>query len=1395
MSEEGTYVGLTDRKATDTNLVEVRVGKISQSAMIDTGAQISCMSYVIFKKSGLAEQFELQSPDIEYILGVSGTPVKVMGTAVLPLTICKLEIQQKFYIFEKFRQSIILGVDFLTCQRARVDFENYTLEVQGGMTATKMFSKPQKLSLARTVNKISIPSKTVVVTKVKVKNPNSRNLSLIEPITSLASKHCIMGARSVSKIRGGFAYVKLLNPTSADIEIKQNEPIARLHPCDEQDLCNKNNEESIIGAGIYTVGVPTCGSDKPQLSDDEYINIAKAMGVDLSQSDLTDIQKHQLLVMLGKNRDIFATSIAELGTTNLHYHRIETGNAKPIRRPPYRTTPEKRTEISRQVEEMEKHGIISKSTSQWSSPVILVRKKSGEYRFAVDFRALNSVTEPIDFPVTHFQDAVDSIGQANASVYSVLDMHSGFWQIPLHEDTKDRTGFTTHEGNYVFNKLPFGLMNSPNAFAMVMSEVLRGINWRFAQVYVDDILVYSSDFEQHLKHLQEIFDRLWKANLKLKPSKCHFAAKEVKYLGHKFTKEGIMVDENKIASVTSYPRPRSQKDVRAYLDLCNYYRKFVKGFAEIARPLNRLLGKDVKFEWKEECENSFNQLKRALIESPVLKFPNFSERFYLYVDASNQAISYILGQKDEKNREYVISYGGRSLNKTERNWGNTDLEGLALVEGIRHFKVYLSDKSFTVYSDHLALKSLKTSKATGRLGRWAVFLQGFQYKVVHKPGKIHSNADSLSRRAYEEAHKPYTHTSEDPDDLSLGPEVASVDIEGQKEIREYKLNYEDDSGKINAIYCSKPNDSLSFMIHAIDIYESLDPLEHVREVCPISLDDLRKEQKEDPNFKSMIAYLEEKQVPDDRNEANRIVAEAQYYIIENGILYHLYQPRSKGHKWTDVKKQLAVPRKMRDNVLKSYHDALTGGHQGQERTYEAIRLKYFWPKMFSDIQTYVKTCEECQRAKRYIHQKQALLKPLPVGHVFSRLHIDILGPLPKSKDGFRYILMIVDSFSKWTEALPLLTMESREIAWKLYDEIICRFGCPDSILTDRGQNFMSLLLKELCQILRITKLSTSSYHAACNAQVERMNSVVLQKLRIYGNENQTDWAQLLPSIMFSYRTTPAIDSTNFSPYYILFGRECKMPLDTELIPSTQLKQTTEQHLNRIIQNQKIVRDIVSENITKAQAKYKAQHDKRAAPSKYDIQSNVWLYNPRTPKGLSPKLINRWEGPFYVSEKLSDCNFRLRNLKTHKAIKAVVHANRLKPYFDPNTRPTNTPPDIQEPVEIYDTDEEDEEEKRHDQQNDTQKASEEEDLQQANTTATLQDHLTPERILRAYPNFRGEGRMLYKVKYRDSMTDKTQTTYTYDMKLPETMRKDFHIKYTYSGKVRKRPPHKPTGSDQ
>ena len=254
-------------------------------------------------------------------------------------------------------------------------------------------------------------------------------------------------------------------------------------------------------------------------------------------------------------------------------------------------------------------------------------------------------------------------------------------------------------------------------------------------------------------------------------------------------------------------------------------------------------------------------------------------------------------------------------------------------------------------------------------------------------------------------------------------------------------------------------------------------------------------QRKDPELSLMIKYLEDRELPEDRKVAHRLSVEANEYVLENGVLFHLYYPRGKGPKSERVIKQLAVPHSLRNDVLLAYHDALLAGHQGIKRTYHAIRLKYFWVGMYEQIWYYVKSCETCARAKRDKHHRDAPLKPLPVEDVFSRIHMDILGPLPKTKNGYRYILLIVDSFSKWCEAFPLATYDAGEVARVLYNEFICRYGAPECILTDRGQNFVSLLIKELYNIFQITKIQTTSYHPSGNAACERLNDNIASAMR------------------------------------------------------------------------------------------------------------------------------------------------------------------------------------------------------------------------------------------------------------------------------------------------------------
>ena len=255
--------------------------------------------------------------------------------------------------------------------------------------------------------------------------------------------------------------------------------------------------------------------------------------------------------------------------------------------------------------------------------------------------------------------------------------------------------------------MPFGLKNAPMAFSMVISEVLKGINWKFCLVYIDDIIIYSQSFQEHLHHLTQVFDRLIEANLKLQPPKCLFALPKVPYLGHIISEYGIAPNPEKISSLSSFPVPKCKKDLQSFLGLCNCYRRFVKGFFHTAACLNKLLKADQKFVWSDECQSAFDSLKQSLTNHPVLVFPNFQKEFMLYTDASDRAVGYILGQLDDNGKERVVAYGGRSMNNSERKWGITDKEGLALIEGIKHFKVYLTGKHFMVYTDHTALTSLR----------------------------------------------------------------------------------------------------------------------------------------------------------------------------------------------------------------------------------------------------------------------------------------------------------------------------------------------------------------------------------------------------------------------------------------------------------------------------------------------------------------------------------------------------------------------------------------------------------------------------------------------------------------------------------------------------------------
>ena len=530
-----------------------------------------------------------------------------------------------------------------------------------------------------------------------------------------------------------------------------------------------------------------------------------------------------------------------------------------------------------------------------------------------------------------------------------------------------------------------------------------------------------------------------------------------------------------------------------------------------------------------------------------------------------------------------------------------------------------------------------------------------------------------------------------------------------------------------------------------------------------------------------MRFMEQQILPDDDKLALEIRRTYQDYEIDNGILYYRYVPPGKGPRSERLIRQVMVPHVLRSDLLKSYHDSLLGSHQGFNRTYERLKKKYWWHSMSKDTKTYIESCDVCQKSKRHFHAHRAPLHPLPIVDTFHRVHMDFLGPLPTSSAGHKHILLIVDSFSKWPEAFPLQTTDAATVARVFYDQYICRYGAPRAILTDRGQNIMSNLLKELCKKVHVTKISTSSYHPQTNSTCERTNSYILQGLRAHCNSEQTNWHEVLQSIMLAYRTTPATQSTKHSPYMLLFGRECQLPIDVALSASSGPLTSTNEHLRKIIDNIKVTSQEAKANLARAQTKSKLHYDKQASATTYSISDHVYLSNHKHKKGLSPKLTQGWIGPYYIVRKFPNDTYHLCACGTDKAVRNCVHANRLKKCVDPDARPTNTKPNDIPVNDVPDTSDAASHQVQPQANATTDDNSAETEANDVNPAeAAFTQHV--QKIYRCTRDHKGNRWYFWKLC-------NWPPRYLRDYLVPQKMREDFHIAKTMKGKAKKSPSNK------
>ncbi|UYV64922.1 K02A2.6-like [Cordylochernes scorpioides] len=953
--------------------------------------------------------------------------------------------------------------------------------------------------------------------------------------------------------------------------------------------------------------------------EDGQHKIIRQTRLELDLKDLSEEEARNARAFLKKNQDVFSSGDGNLGRTDLVRHRINTGDARPIRQPPRRLPMAKQEEVTGLLRKMKRDGIIEESNGPYGAslgcrpghhfigmknvkkPVVLVTKKDGTTRFCVDYRRLNDTTKKDSYPLPRIDDTLTTL--AGSSWFSTLDLKSGYWQVGMHPEDKEKTAFSTGIGLYQFTVMPFGLCNAPATFERLIELVLKGLTWKTCLVYLDDIMVMGRTFEEHLRNLQEVFDRFRANNLALNPKKCQLFQKSVKFLGHIVSTEGIRTSDDKISAIKNWPEPRDKHELRSFLGLCTYYRRFVEGYADIAAPLHRLTEARASFHWNEECDKAFRALKRSLCSSPILAYPQPGTNFILDTDASNLGIGAVLSQVQDED-ERVIEFFSRVLTKAERNYCATRKELLAIIKAVEHFHKYLYGQNFLIRTDHAALTwLLRMKNPEGQVARWLEKLQQYHFQIKHRPGRKHNNADALSRRP-------------------------CGDCKHCERIDEHDVT----SRRTTMV---PSNDWTAESCRTIQ--------QRDRNIGPIL------EWKERGNERPSWEVISDKSP-----ELKTLWSQWDSLSIDNGLLKRIWESADGRSKTM----QLVVPKVQVPNVLRDIHDGVSGAHFGINKTLKKVRERFYWVYYHEDVERWCKECDRCAASKGPKTRSRGVMREYNMGAPFERIAIDVAGPFPVTEGGNKYILVAMDYSTKWPEAYAIPNQEATTVAKVLMDNLICRFGVPLELHSDQGRNFEAGVFQELCRLLGIRKTRTTPLHPQSDGMVERFNKTMEEHLSKVVEQHQRDWDVRLPPFLMAYRAA-IHETTGQTPANIMFGRELRLPCDLEFGSPGEPPAEVTAYVNNLRSILLETHELVRAKIRTASHRMKTRYDQRANHDGFRQNDLVWLFDPKRKKGLSPKLMPVWEGPYKIIKRINDLVYRIQRSSKSKA--KVVHLGRLACY--------------------------------------------------------------------------------------------------------------------------------------
>jgi hypothetical protein len=900
----------------------------------------------------------------------------------------------------------------------------------------------------------------------------------------------------------------------------------------------------------------------------ELADITNAV-IEPTGASLTPEQKEELDALLTSFADIFCETH---GGAPGHFspglgifHQISTGDAKPVTQRPYRYSHFEQQFIIDTVRKLLDQGLIRPSKSAWISPIVLVKKKTGDLRMCIDMRAVNSVTQSDPYPLPLLPNLLEKV--AGCTYTSSVDAADAFWCVDMHPDDVHKTGFATPVGNFEWLRMPQGLKTASSTFQRSIDGVLAGLTNSAA--FVDDICTWSMTWSDHIDHLRALFTRLRESGLRVKLAKSVFAARELKFLGFRVGVEGIRADPEKIEAIVSLPPPQSASEMRSFLGMTGFFRDFIPNYAGVTAALQDFTRKGALVPptpWPADMQAAFDSLKHALISAPVLRPPDWTRTFQVTTDWSTRAIAAVLSQVDADGHEYVISYASRTLTPAERNYAPTEGECLALVWGCHRFRYYLHGRQFVCRTDHQCLTWLNSARFSNtKLERWAMRLQEFDMRIEHIKGEDNKIADCLSRATC-------NHLSLAVSSLvsRVEPSVAAAapasywpeDAQRQADLDSVPCSIcGDPHGFDNMCICTGcgicthlrcllpprttppagdwfcPACDPTFLHGIRELWDPHTPLSYASHDPYTNTDLLSYLQSgRDP---AVLSHLG----PQQQRAVIRFAGNVRLHPTIPDWLSVACTVRNSNH----TALLTCPPVEYRYDLIVMLHESL--GHAGVEQTLTHLHRSWHWRGLKADVRLVLKCCDACQRRHLVLpeappHQEPAMYGP------FNHLHVDLTAPLPiyhqpttrqrQQPDERAYVVIMVDSFSKVAEFALSASKDPHAIAKVVWDNWFCRYPLPAYVTTDNGSEFETDFTHMLAR-LGISHIHTSVAHPSANGVAERLVRTFKDMLTKHVNDSPFTWHTVLPTLhmYYSHRLHSA---TGSSPMQMLTGAIPRLPM-------------------------------------------------------------------------------------------------------------------------------------------------------------------------------------------------------------------------------------------------------------